>query len=344
MANVRKKRALQKAVHVGFIATVITGCLLSQAANSAPIAQEEALLDAAVKSALAIAHDNNDNERAWEESGDHSPGTSEASLSPDQLNALLQSQMGMMGGAMGMGYTPPPDLVTEAKVTSVQNAARLNRQGECLQEQVIALGRSMTPYLFNGEALAGTFGNCVSLDRGSMVIYDNGRDQFAIKWLLGLPGDEVGLAENGQITINGEKLFSIEEEPYILGGRRSQGIRRVLGQIPDDHYLVLGNLKATTLDSSVHGYVRGDAIRGTAKKITSMKNPVAWVDMEAVMDLVPSHVSENEVYRWLGSFASEQGFTQVVDKKVDGVFPAIDITSKLIEALENTLKPMLKSS
>lgn len=258
------------------------------------------------------------------------------------LGSLVCIGIGMsaLSGCMSTRSLPKIDgqeqrgIVTEAKITSVESSDSLNRRGSCQKEKVIAVGRSMSPYLFDGESVRGTFGKCASLSSGKMVIYDNDNGAFAIKWLLGMPGDMVGLTDQGQVTINGDNLKSTEGEPYILEGRRLNGMRELQGEIPNGEYLLLGNLRPDTLDSSVHGLVPGEAIRGTAKKTISTDNPVARVDMKAIRALVPDDISDNEVFSWIGKYAADKGFNQIVDKGAIGTFPAVDITDGLVGVLK----------
>ena len=56
-------------------------------------------------------------------------------------------------------------------------------------------------------------GLCPSAERGALVLVrysENGLRREAVRRIIGLPGDEVSVAADGQVTLNGESL----DEPY----------------------------------------------------------------------------------------------------------------------------------
>ncbi len=118
---------------------------------------------------------------------------------------------------------------------------------------------SMEPTLNPGEflivnKLAYRFGE---MQRGDVVVFYYPRDpsQRYIKRLIGLPGDEVEIAQ-GRVFINGEPL----EEPYINAPPTYTGT----WQVPEDGIFVLGDNRNRSADSHVWGMVPLDYIIGKA--------------------------------------------------------------------------------
>ncbi|CAA9544224.1 MAG: Signal peptidase I [uncultured Thermomicrobiales bacterium] len=151
-------------------------------------------------------------------------------------------------------------------------------------------GASMDPNLHNGERLfvnrnayvsydANWFRNLLPGDdregadivypfdgpeRGDIVVFDPpvpDPDKPYIKRVIGLPGETVTFRD-GRVYIDGRVL----DEDYIEGAitdcPRSEEC--VLGPIPEDHVVVLGDNRAHSRDSRDFGYVAVDQIIGKA--------------------------------------------------------------------------------
>src|SRR5215469_14611393 len=96
------------------------------------------------------------------------------------------------------------------------------------------------------------------LARGDVVVLDDGRSEYAIKRVIGLPGETVHVWR-GHVFINQRVLL----EPYIpkkiyTFPREKQAVF-VLGP---DQYFVLGDNRPASSDSRTYGPVERDKIKG----------------------------------------------------------------------------------
>ena len=127
-------------------------------------------------------------------------------------------------------------------------------------------GRSMAPTLQEGERY---FLNRLayywqSPARGDLaVIHDPGHPDWAVKRIIGLPGDLV-MIKDGYVLVNGRRL----DEPYLLKGTRTQtakpqGKPVFLGP---NQYFLLGDNRAQSEDSRSYGPIHRSQILGLISK------------------------------------------------------------------------------
>jgi signal peptidase I len=122
-------------------------------------------------------------------------------------------------------------------------------------------------------------------ERGDIIIFDSkSADTLLVKRVIGLPGDIVEMKDNA-LTINGiEAGYSgFEATPAALfatetyadmthrietaPGRISRFSSFGPVQVPQGHFLVLGDNRDNSADSRVHGFIPRDEIIGHAKKV-----------------------------------------------------------------------------
>lgn len=120
-------------------------------------------------------------------------------------------------------------------------------------------GDSMAPTLESGDVVIAH--RTGSIGRGDLVaFYLNNR--ILVKRVIGLPGDWVDIADDGTVSVNGETL----DESYLPDGDKSKGNVNVTlpYQVPDGRYFVMGDHRATSLDSRMSevGCVETDQIAG----------------------------------------------------------------------------------
>src|ERR1017187_1070295 len=114
-------------------------------------------------------------------------------------------------------------------------------------------GTSMTPTYPAGTHLYGAPISTL-LERGDVVLLDDGQEDYAVKRIVGLPGETAQLWR-GHVFINREMLV----EPYLpkhVYTYPAEPLRRgatfVLGE---DQYFVLGDNRPWSADSRTYGLV-----------------------------------------------------------------------------------------
>lgn len=130
---------------------------------------------------------------------------------------------------------------------------------EFVSARVRVEGFSMMPTLQNGELvlvskLAYRFG---SIQRGDIIVFRHPLTprQELIKRVIGLPGDEVMIAD-GQVYVNGTRL----DEPYIAAAPRYNG----RWEVPPGFLFVLGDNRNDSSDSHSWGLLPIENVIGKA--------------------------------------------------------------------------------
>lgn len=150
------------------------------------------------------------------------------------------------------------------------------KQGlECVTsvEERTVRGSSLKGIIEPEEKVIVYFGyyRCNDPKRGDMVLIDYaGNDNPIMKIIKGVPGDSFSLkqASGGwNIMINGEPLKNSQEKEYVIdqGGYRMLSLyARDYEKIPENAFLVMGNLVGGTTDSTAFGLVGKNDIIGKA--------------------------------------------------------------------------------
>ena len=118
-------------------------------------------------------------------------------------------------------------------------------------------GDSMNPTLHSGDVL-------LLLKTDDMKTGDlcgfYWQNKLLLKRVIGLPGDIISLDENGVVTVNGTVL----DEPYVDELALGECDIKFPYQVPENRYFVLGDHRATSIDSrsSVIGCVEKNQIVG----------------------------------------------------------------------------------
>lgn len=142
-------------------------------------------------------------------------------------------------------------------------------------ETAIVVSRSMQPTLQVGDRLLADHRASLagSWQRGDIVLFDapaaweddgtyGGFSSQLIKRIIGMPGEEVYVAGDGQIYINGSTQPL--NEPYIAARQLTTPVHIVLGQ---DEYFVMGDNRGNSQDSRDHGPIRDQNIHGRALRV-----------------------------------------------------------------------------
>ena len=143
-----------------------------------------------------------------------------------------------------------------------------------VEETRTVRGSSLVPLVQDGQALKILFGYyaCHEVSRGDLVIYRyGGRQEPIIKIVKGVEGDdfllekeEGGLGWN--MLINNTIVKNSQGSPYIVSDKGykilSLYIRDYKGVIPQNGYLILGDLPNGSLDSTTFGFIDKSDILG----------------------------------------------------------------------------------
>jgi len=120
-------------------------------------------------------------------------------------------------------------------------------------------GTSMSPTYQSGTYLY-TATISTPLERGDVVLLDDGKAEYAIKRLIGLPGETVQLWR-GRVFINRQMLVepNLPKKVYTCpAGRECRGATFVLGE---KEYFVLGDNRLSSTDSRTYGPVNRRQIK-----------------------------------------------------------------------------------
>ena len=127
---------------------------------------------------------------------------------------------------------------------------------------VIIQGRSMQPTLKDGECyfLNRYVYLFKSPERGDLVVIkDPGHDDFAVKRIIGKPGDWLNLRD-GSVFLNGRRL----DESYLLKAERTfaPDLHEKWIQLGNEQYFVMGDNRSNSEDSRYYGRITNKMILG----------------------------------------------------------------------------------
>ncbi|PIR12753.1 signal peptidase I [Candidatus Falkowbacteria bacterium CG11_big_fil_rev_8_21_14_0_20_39_10] len=142
-------------------------------------------------------------------------------------------------------------------------------------EERIVRGNSLSGLIESGQTVEILFGfyDCNEIKREDRVVYNYAGDsEPIIKIVKGIPDDKFQLKKSGadcwNILINGGILGNSQNMPYCFSehGYRMLSLyeKDYNGIIPQDVYLILGNLAEGSLDSARFGLIGKNDILGKA--------------------------------------------------------------------------------
>ena len=118
-------------------------------------------------------------------------------------------------------------------------------------------GDSMTPALQDRDVIL--LWKTDRLKSGDLIGF-YWQNKLLLKRVIGLPGDVISIDDQGTVTRNGEVL----KENYVQEPALGECSVSFPYQVPDNHYFVLGDHRATSIDSrsSVIGCVEKNQVIG----------------------------------------------------------------------------------
>lgn len=103
-------------------------------------------------------------------------------------------------------------------------------------------GKSMTPTLNEGEIVIALKGS--SFSQGDIVGLYVG-NKLLVKRVIAGPGQWVDISDEGIVSVDGKELT----EPYLKEKAYGEVNIKLPYQVPDERYFVMGDHRATSLDS-----------------------------------------------------------------------------------------------
>ncbi|RLG13625.1 MAG: signal peptidase I [Candidatus Nanohalarchaeota archaeon] len=163
--------------------------------------------------------------------------------------------------------------IVELNYSSAANTEEHSYSCVAKTEEKIVRGNSLSGLIENGDTIKLLFDYymCNEVKRGDVVAYEYaGNDNLIIKVVKGLPNDRFRMEKSESdcgwnILINDEAVRNSEEISYVLGeqGYRMLSLyeRNYEGIIPENTYIILGNLVHGSMDSTRFGLVdKGDIV------------------------------------------------------------------------------------
>lgn len=132
---------------------------------------------------------------------------------------------------------------------------------ELIFYQIVVPSTSMYPTIKVGDRIIVTkVYEKENLKRGDIIVFKSDElKERLIKRLIGLPGDEVVVKNNGQIFINGSKI----KEPYVV---YPEALAKKF-KVPKNKYLFFGDNRANSFDARrwENPYIDSENIQGKAQ-------------------------------------------------------------------------------
>lgn len=121
----------------------------------------------------------------------------------------------------------------------------------------VVYGSSMVPALHEGDLVLAAATDAPA--RGDLVAFRSG-ERVLIKRVIGCPGDQIEVQDDGSVLINGERL----KEPWAILNSDSAGELDYPVTLPEDGYFVMGDNRGSSVDSrfKVLGVINGGDMLG----------------------------------------------------------------------------------
>ena len=180
----------------------------------------------------------------------------------------------LVGGvSLGIVLFGNTERTGEKEPISFEQLASDAEECQILTEERIVRGNSLSPVINSGDTVKILFNyyDCHPIERDDVIVYHYaGNENPIIKIVKGLPGDSYELEETGpgewHILINDQILKNSEDKQYSISDNRYKMLSLYEDDcqngIPQNTYLLLGNLASGSQDSTRFGLVDKSDILG----------------------------------------------------------------------------------
>jgi len=131
-----------------------------------------------------------------------------------------------------------------------------------IAQPFLVQGASMEPNFYSGDYLLVDEATYYFREpaRGEVIVFKNPNnvDEFYIKRIVGLPGEQV-VINDGEVIVDGEKV----DESYLADASHIDGEYRF--QLSEDEYFVMGDNRPQSFDSRNWGPLGEDFIIGVVR-------------------------------------------------------------------------------
>lgn len=123
---------------------------------------------------------------------------------------------------------------------------------------VVVEGNSMNPSLFPGDMLLVLKNPKQYTSNDVVLVKKKAVDRIWIKRIIGVPGDEIMITEDGRVLCNGKE----EKEGY--GITKPGNELRYLIKLEREEYFVMGDNRENSADSRTFGVIKRNELKGKA--------------------------------------------------------------------------------
>jgi len=144
----------------------------------------------------------------------------------------------------------------------------------CEERALTVVGTSLMPRIANGATVDAIVGvDCAFTPaRGNVVLFVSGAQSVPLaKVVAAEPGDRWSVTDNGGVLVNEAEIRNSSDVAYRLDVPRASMLRlyeaAYNGVIPPDSYLLLGERREGSLDSSQFGLVHRADVIGKIERV-----------------------------------------------------------------------------
>jgi len=127
-----------------------------------------------------------------------------------------------------------------AALVSAETPAPPSRTAGCAEVDKHVLGSSLMGLIKPGQEIRIYSPDCVKVGRYDYIVFQTKEsNNLVIKQVWGLPGDTLAVGDDGSLTVNGVKVLTPYDRPYILMGYFRNKMKKHAGVLKG--YLAMGH-------------------------------------------------------------------------------------------------------